>query len=440
MINRTLLKKYNLKDAVIVISSYPKKAEKYSSGVCAVAGYTKNTLKAMQLASPTKKIIVLTMELNKKEMYEEDNMLIIRCFKRNSLLSYWQFFRYAKLFSNIPSVLIEFEFASFGDTRATAGLLPLTWALHLLGKKTTLVAHQIIFDLSKLAGHIGMKNDIKISLFNALLTAYYKILLLPITHVVVLEDYLKKRLSHYIKEEKITIIPHGVDTTLNNHLDQKRARKKLGLNNKEIIILYFGYLTWYKGADFLLETLRETKQIQGRPVRVILAGGTSFTQKNKSHYQSFIKRLKTLTQKHSHLTITGFVKEKNIPLYFQGADLVLFPYRTFMSSSGPLSIAFAMQKPVLLSRNVRFFLESKDIASLLKRTSLRPSDLLFTMNKEDLLTKITYSLEKKQYIKMKQLSKLIGEERSFVNLSWKYLDLVNHKYTKLQSLAIQNNS
>jgi len=56
----------------------------------------------------------------------------------------------------------------------------------------------------------------------------------------------------------------------------------------------------------------------------------------------------------------GFLDEKDLPVYFGAADLVVLPYRTFMSSSGPLSLAQAMGKPFILSEEAARVLKTQD--------------------------------------------------------------------------------
>lgn len=425
----SLLQKYNVEDAVLVVSSYPKRREKYSNGVCAVAGFTKNTLAALQNVAPDKKIIVLTMILEKEEIYEEDGMLIVRCFKRNHPLSYTRLFHYSRLFSRVPSAIVEFEFASFGDTITTGSLVFYLFSLWLLKKHIILVAHQIVFNLESLTGHIGLpKKSFIMACLNLLLLAYYRLLLLPTTTVVVLEDHLKERLQKITNPKKVMVIPHGVDTSLAvSKISKSKARTKLGFHKDEIVLLSFGYLTWYKGTDFLLHALGNVQSLQGKRIRLVLAGGKSFTQQQKPHYQRFIKKITRLAMGKSHITLTGFVNEEDIPLYFQSADVVLFPYRTFMSSSGPLSLALAFGKPLLISSHLAQLLKSSDAEESLKATGLKMADILFEMNKASLITQLEETLRPHQYKKLSKLSSLISEKRSFATLASSYLALLSRK-------------
>lgn len=418
-ISKQLLQKYNTRDALIVVSSYPKKKETYSRGVCAVASFTKNTLLSLKESNPEKKIIVLAIIADKAEIYEEEGILVIRCFQRNDPLSYFRILKYAKSFTNVKDVLVEFEFSSFGDTLTTFFLSLLVWAFYLLGKNIHLVIHQVLLNLATLSGHIGLSHKDKLTfLLNIGLKFYYKFLTLPVSSVIVLEDELKKRLSNLVNKNKIIVIPHGVASIKN--IAKEEAREILEIDKNELVILYFGYLTWYKGVDFLIKTFLNKKTISGKRVRLVVAGGASFTQGKKKHYKDYLKMIKKLQTKASNMISTGFLEERDIPIYFGAADLVLFPYRTFMSSSGSLATTLAFNKAFLISRSLEKLLNSKDIRECLQKAGLSKEDVIFDLKKEVLIEKVNSVLEKNKNKKLILLSRLLAKERSFYKIASTY--------------------
>lgn len=390
---------------------------KYSDKVCAVGGFTKNTLvslkKEFENKEEKRKIIVLTVTTNgKQEIYQEKEALVIRCFNRNQPQSYLFLLRYLLKFNRVKDLLVEFEFASFGNT-LTTGLFPIVlWFGKILGKNINLVLHQVIFDLNELSGHIGFKkSSLKSLLFEKLLKIFYWLLCVPAKKIIVLEQEFKKRLSKIISKRKILVIPHGVDTKL-KAMAKNLARKKLGIKKNEKVILYFGYLTWYKGIDWL------TKQIKNS--KLIIAGGPSFTQKNKAHYQRFLKGVYQAVEKADNICLTGFVKEKDISLYFSATDLVILPYRAFISSSGPLSLALSFAKPFILSKPLEKILETDDFKKGLKEAKINGKDFIFDFNRESLIEK----LKKANFDKLTKFSQIMREKRSFENLSLSYVKIL----------------
>jgi glycosyltransferase involved in cell wall biosynthesis len=325
-------------------------------------------------------------------------------------------------FGKVSDVLVEFEFASYGDTKTT-GFFPLVvWFLRILGKRTTLVLHQVLFDISLLSGHIGFtKNELRVTVFNWLLKLFYLAMGLPVQSIIVLEEEFRKRLQGLVGlGDKVYTVPHGVDTKI-EVADPQEARQSLKIKKNDFVLLYFGYLTWYKGADFLVKTLAENKvKINGRPVKLIMAGGESTTQKIKVHYQNFVKKVYESAKKSKDIAITGFVKESEIPLYFAAADLVVLPYRTFMSSSGPLSLTFSNRKPFILSRPLESYFNSADFQSGLAEVGLTQENLIFDLNAESLISKIGEVFQEDRAVKLAKLAKIMAQKRDFSVLARQY--------------------
>jgi len=361
---------------------------------------------ALQKQHPDKKIIVLTMKTPQEEIYEENSMLVIRCFERNNPLSYLALLQYIKNFHQVKTILIEFEFASFGNTITTGLLSPFVWMLRLRGKHVTLVIHQVVDDLKKLEGHIGISGkSIYLSFLNLSLKLFYQSLCLASSQIAVREEIFVSRLQKLIGKKPITVIPLGVDNTLVKRISKQKARKLLSIDTKEHIVMYFGYITWYKGVDILIKALKNKKN-----VHLVIAGGPSFTQQNKLHYQKFFKKVTSLGKNAKNITITGFVPEEKIPLYFQTADLIVFPYRTCMSASGPLTLALAFGKPFLLS---------KKLESIIKQKNLKRK-VVFNLRQKDIVRKIHGALEKKTYKKLEQVSRFLSTQRTFEKIAQEY--------------------
>jgi len=424
-ISKHLLQKYNDKNSILVISGFPKRNEKHSQGDCGVSSFAKNSLSALQKENFQRQIVVLTMTTgDKEEAYEENNMLIARVFKRNQPASYFNLLKTINLFNKTKTVMVEFEFSSFGDLPMTISLVPLIFALRIFNKEIVIVMHQVLFDLNKLYGHIGMvKNSFKSSIFSFGLKWFYKIISLPAKKIVVLEEEFRIRLSKLIGFNKIVTIPHGVDETI-NWSDRKKARKTLGYHENDFVILYFGFLTWYKGVDFLINTFKNIKKLNGRNIKILIAGGSSFTQAEKSHYKKFINKVTTLASLNSNIKITGFVKEQDMSKMYAASDLVTFPYRTCMSSSGPLSLALSNKKPFIFSKNLENLLKTNDYKDVSTLTDVLPEELMFDFNSKSLINLVKKTMQKKAIEKLTKFSSTLSERRSFNNLAVFYDELL----------------
>jgi len=369
--NKKLISKYNQTDSLIIITSYPPKGTRYGDRVGGVASFAKNTLLGMTRYSQ-RKIIVLAEILNIPDVYEEEGILVVRCWKRNFPKLYIDILQMLILFSKVKQIKVQFEFALYGDFVVT-GFLPFFLnLLKLLGKQITAVIHQVVLDLSSLSGHLGWKEkSLKSEIYSMLMKIYFFLLCAVSRKVVVLEEEFKKRLIALgIRQDKIIVIHHGVDLELKG-ISKIAAKKVLGIKKDEFTILLFGFLTWYKGSDLAVKAV--TKLLHDHPqmrIRLILAGGESITQNQKKHYQQYVQKLYKLVQNQPQITITGFVPENLISTYYSCADLVLLPYRSFMSSSGVLSLALSFGKPCLISDILADWFDGADIAKDLKKQIL----------------------------------------------------------------------
>ena len=408
-----LIEKYNKTNTLAVISSYPEKNSTYSRKVCAVGGFTKNTLKFFNY-----KKVVFTVKISKKEeIYEENKTLVLRLLDRENPLSVFPLISYVCKFNKIKNFLIEFEFGSFGNIGAVSAFLVVPLILKLLGKKQIFVIHQVISNLGSITGHLGWTaNDLRISIFNTFLHLFYKFIYFLSTTTVVTEQYLKNNLRKIVgNERKIKVIPHGVDTNLRLQ-DKENSRNILKLPKDKFIILSFGYLSWYKGADIFQEYAR--KNSRNKKLLFIMAGGQSFTNKKKKHYQEYLDKF---IGKPKNLIISGFVPEDEIGLYFCAADLVVAPYRVMMSSSGPISLAFSYEKPIILSRPLEDYFKSHDCKQALKTTKLTKENLIFDLNYDSFKKRLVWAQNNLK--KLVLFSKFMKKKRGYKKIAKQYLRL-----------------
>ena len=413
MLNKKQLIKYNRQDTLLAISSYPPKGTTYGKGVGGVASFAKNTLLPI---SRYKKIVVLAEILKKPRVYEENGILVVRCWRRDSANLYKDLIHNVFAFSKIKQVLIEFEFGIYGDFVLTSFFPLFLLVLRLLGKRTYTVVHQVLINLKSLSGHLGLSaKSLKLKLMSRLLKVYYKILALGSVKIVVLEKEFERRLVRLgVNKEKVQTIPHGVDLGLRRESKQI-ARKKLGIKPNEFVVLCFGFVTWYKGADIVVRAFSELK---GKNIRFILAGGKSITQGAKGHYQDYYAEVERLVSNDKRIDLTGFVPEEKIKTYFSACDLVILPYRTFMSSSGVLSLTLSFEKPFVASEILRKWFLNGEREFLEKAVffDLSPQAVAYAIKR--------IQRNKVELRSLARISKKIKHGRSYDVLANYYLDVL----------------
>ncbi len=146
--------------------------------------------------------------------------------------------------------------------------------------------------------------------------------------------YLKKYLKpHYIAVTKMEIpiikeygadddhihfIPHGVNTDIFKPVDGSSLKKKLGLENSDII-LYVGRIAKGKGVDKLIKILNLVIK-KNKKVRLVIIGGDA-------GYLPIVKNLIQQYNLSKYVTLVGYVSKFNLPEYYSMADLIVYPSR-----------------------------------------------------------------------------------------------------------------
>jgi glycosyltransferase involved in cell wall biosynthesis len=409
---------FDTPDTLVVVSLYPNRGETYSEGISGIASYTKNVVKNFK-----RPVIVLTNYTTKPDSYLEKNVLVIRCFKLGQPKIWLDVLKIIKQLKLTRQILIQFDFMMYGSLVASAGVLGFMSATRAMGFKNSIVTHSVVHDVKKLAGHMGLTNSltdqIKAFLYNFTFGSFYSLLGIIADQVIILEKTLKQSLANHIPAQKLVAIPHGVDTSL-REMSKKSARQKLGLTQNEYVVLFFGYVNWFKGADFFASTFQDIQKILGRKAQFIIAGGESVTLKKRPYYREYFKNTQKIVADSKNVTLTGYVPQQKIKEYFAAADLVVFPYRDFMCASGVMSLVFAYQKPFIVSEALSPMFAAEDFTRAFTQTGLTDQDITFALNKRSCLQRTTKVLENGLKQKMVKLGKQMKQERSFTHNAMLY--------------------
>lgn len=419
-----LLAKYNNINNYIIVSEFP--SEKQLKGNTGLSRYSHNTIMSLKetLGRNQRKAIVLSMVANGSEdkIYEYNDMLIIRCLKRNSIPSLLRLIYYANRLHRVEKVLFEFEFAAYGNEKISLAIPFVLSVLAMFGKKTHFAMHQVVTNLKSLYIHLGLKKgSFRLLLIEQALQLFYRAVGLLSHKVIVLEDEFKQRLSSFVSAKKIAVIPHGIEAIQGKI---RYTKEDVGYKNSDFIILLFGYISWYKGIDDVIHVFNKLPAtINGRKLKLVIAGGKSVAQKGKKHYEQYYTKIEKLASKNKNIVITGFVKEEDIAKYYRAADLCIVPYKTFMSSSGPLSLAVSFQKPFVMSDKLSGYVKSEDFSEAIRQSGIVKDDLFLPIQVKDLYRAITNVMSNKSYgVKVKRFAKSLLRKRSWSMLSKSYAD------------------
>ena len=170
-----LISKYNKTDNYIVISEFPSQME--LNGNTGLSRYSQNTISSLKkrLANSNAGTIILGNIVNgREEIYEQNGILVVRCFKRNSFRPFLKLIYFAYRFNKVKKVLFEFEFATYGNEKVSVSIPLILIAFKLLRKKIYFALHQVVTDLTSLHSHLGLtKGSVKLSIINHVLNFFY---------------------------------------------------------------------------------------------------------------------------------------------------------------------------------------------------------------------------------------------------------------------------
>jgi len=350
-INKKYLKSFDNPDTLGIISSYPAKGGEVARGN-AISRYayllTKNFPK-------TQKVVVFS-EIRKrtKPFLMAKNILVVPTYRLNSPRFFVDVMRKVLDFDAVENILMQFEFSIFGGKIVIPQILMLLLVFKFLGKSTKITFHQVVDDINVLSGHLAIKkNGVKATALNVLLKVFYVASGILSDKVFVHDSVLAGRLSGFVDTEKIKIIPHGITVERKiSHNFAVNSKKYFGVKKETKLLGLFGYCSWYKGTDWLIENFaRFARENPDQNVRLLVAGGESPTLKGTLAYQGYHERLqKVIKEANGNIIYTGFVPEKDVRKVFAAADLFVFPYRTKMSASGAFSLCLGYRKPYLVSK------------------------------------------------------------------------------------------
>ena len=152
----------------------------------------------------------------------------------------------------------------------------------------------------------------------------------------VLED-----LRQFEKTKPAQLVKHPLYDTFGEIISKEEARKKLGLNNNEPIILFFGFIRKYKGLDLLFEAMSD-ERIKNAGIKLLVAG--EFYEDAKQ-YEEQIDRLKIRDRL---ILKTDFIPDSEVQYYLCAADAVIQPYRN-ATQSGVTPLAYHFEKPMVVT-------------------------------------------------------------------------------------------
>lgn len=258
-----------------------------------------------------------------------------------------------------------------------------------------LTAHEIE---ERKKSRVFWKNIIKMiyyPLFSKYLYYVHTGMFLSASHVIVHTNAAKNLLcKRGVSEDKISVIHHGISTVVASSLNVEEAKAKFGLEGKYVITT-FGYITYRKGVDLLLQILAKLPE----NVVYLIAGSAPEEAEQRLYFKS-LESLILAKNLASRVRITGFVPPEQVKDIMRATDIYLYPSRQITASAAVSEgIAYHMQ---ILASALPFILEMNEEQLCVE--TFKPSDendlfckimqLMQNPNYAEALIKGTYSYQK----------------------------------------------
>jgi len=229
--------------------------------------------------------------------------------------------------------------------------------------------------------------------------------------VIVTPSYgLKKIIENIAPSKPVHVIPNGVDTEIFKPIDQKIARKEIGLDTDYHLLLLQGSLDVWIDVENIMRVLRKLRKIAD--IRLLIVGF--------SHAKYYYKLLTAYAR---HFGIDKYIftypsqPYEKMPLFINSSDIVIAPFRKMLKNfATPLKVAEAIScgVPAVTTTIAEFKIWYKQGVYLYNNfEELEKLLFLITKNKEEVRrTLIEYSHQFRQLF-------------SWDNLANKYISIID---------------
>ena len=164
-----------------------------------------------------------------------------------------------------------------------------------------------------------------------------------------------------IKQPKV-LLPHPLFDHFGNKLVQSDAKKMLGFESTDNVLLFFGFIRKYKGLDLLLHAMANNR-IREMNIKLVVAG--EFYEDEQS-YRDLVHNL----QLNNTVTfINNFIPDEQVAVLMSAADALVQPYRhATQSGVTPLAMHFDLPMIVTNAGGLKELVEDKVTGIVVEKT------------------------------------------------------------------------
>ncbi|MCP8314422.1 MAG: glycosyltransferase [archaeon] len=274
-----------------------------------------------------------------KEAKSEDN--VFRCWNYRNFLSLLRTLRY--IFRIRPHIVHIFDQYGVLGFAWVSFILPIYLVLRMLRIPVVTTIYYIL----GFSQHIKAKRNGPLA--GLLHYIYWKIALACSTVAVAYHQRHILLAQYYMKRAGVIYIPLIPPADVSHSELRHEVRARLGLEDK-VTFIVFGFLRRDKGMEYIVEALSLLPRDKQELVRLLIVG-EALDKMYLKELQGLISAIKLGCDVQF---VTDFINGREITEYFLASDVCLVTgvNRWDNPISGPLRIAFAFAKPIIVTRDL----------------------------------------------------------------------------------------
>jgi len=245
----------------------------------------------------------------------------------------------------VDLVHLQFEFETFGKWFTSYLVVVLIALLRISRRKVVTTIHGPFYQLEEPGGWTaerGLNSRLLRAGFDGYIALMYRLLGLASCKVIVHARVFERRLRS-IGVRNCVVIHHGLESR------QSGSRGAVARDQRPVI-LFFGVISPRKGIEILLEAYSNIRPKHPKST-LSIAGGES------PLYPQYSKSLEQMARRieiSDSVKFMGWVPDSYLEDVFLNSTLLVMPYRSSVSASGPLSLASKYGLPVIVSKTAYF--------------------------------------------------------------------------------------
>jgi glycosyltransferase involved in cell wall biosynthesis len=166
--------------------------------------------------------------------------------------------------------------------------------------------------------------------------AFSKLLFDRTRGFLVLSDTVKKDILLLYPQANVCLKAHPLYDHFGEKIDKKEAIQTLGLDFGKKTLLFFGLIRDYKGLDLLIDAM----PLLDDSYQLIIAGECY------GSFEKYQRQIDALSGENRILVLNRYIDNKEVPILFSVADLLVLPYKS-ATQSGVVPVAYHFEIPIV---------------------------------------------------------------------------------------------